>query len=638
MSEKRGLHVSLKSLEIKDRRPIANGAKFSSFGAYEAITAEVQYVVDPSHVANSRIVDLQHVTTDTNGVVEFNGNLLVIQPQAQPSCLLVDVPNRGNQVAARMFNRTLPTDLLKDPFAEGDGFLFEHGFTVATIGWQFDIYPGWSICVPTAKENGEEISGELVCQMQPGRDTQSLVFRDMSTDIWPPTGKGRLYRRQHTLAPYQLVPEEEWRFGRIKEGTFSDTPGFICSEKGFKKGVVYTFVYETIEAAVVGLGLCAVRDATAYLKSDGAADGFHPNEHAIAFGASQTGRFLRHFIYEGMNIDESGRTVFDAFIPHIAGGQRGDFNHRFAQPGSMGVPAAGQRFPFAMTKTHDDLTNREAGLRDRLDPSVKVITTNTSWEYWRGDAALAHIQTNGLNDADESDSDRFYMFSGTHHINGVLPLTSQLMVNGEETLYPLNTVSYTPLMRAVLINTLRWVLEGIDPPPSKVPRIEDRTLVDRGEVIGKFAEHADFETLPDPEQLTRLSVYSLGDRVAEGICDFPAGIEKHYPALVSDIDNTYNETAGIRLPEVEIPIGIHTGWNPKHPKHGAPQQTQTFAGFSWYANATKHLPTTEKARTAIEKVTEDLIDARYVLEEDRQLVIDNAMQRFEIASRVNLTK
>ena len=46
--------------------------------------------------------------------------------------------------------------------------------------------------------------------------------------------------------------------------------------------------------------------------------------HAYAFGASQSGAYLRQFLYLGLNQDERERPVFDGYLIHIAGGGRGN--------------------------------------------------------------------------------------------------------------------------------------------------------------------------------------------------------------------------------------------------------------------------------------------------------------------------
>ena len=59
-------------------------------------------------------------------------------------------------------------------------------------------------------------------------------------------------------------------------------------------------------------------------------------KRAYGFGISQSGRFLRTFLYYGFNQDEKGRRVFDGVMAHVAGAGRGSFNHRFAQPSRDG--------------------------------------------------------------------------------------------------------------------------------------------------------------------------------------------------------------------------------------------------------------------------------------------------------------
>ena len=84
---------------------------------------------------------------------------------------------------------------------------------------------------------------------------------------------------------------------------------------------VYTLVYAASDIPVVGAGLLALRDAAAALR---AGDGRSPLafgfDRVHAFGASQTGRLLRHFLALGLNTDEDGARVFDGVLAHIAGG------------------------------------------------------------------------------------------------------------------------------------------------------------------------------------------------------------------------------------------------------------------------------------------------------------------------------
>ena len=82
----------------------------------------------------------------------------------------------------------------------------------------------------------------------------------------------------------------------------------------------------------------------------------------MLFGVSQSGRFLRHLLYLGLDEDEQGRLVFDAVLPHVAGGRRGEFNLRFGQPSVNAQSAAGSLFPFADEPQTDPVTGQRDGL------------------------------------------------------------------------------------------------------------------------------------------------------------------------------------------------------------------------------------------------------------------------------------
>jgi hypothetical protein len=80
--------------------------------------------------------------------------------------------------------------------------------------------------------------------------------------------------------------------------------------------------------------LLATRDCVTWLRHAAAPD--NPAAGRLDFtyghGRSQCGRFLRQFIYDGLNLDESGQQAFDGLIPDVAGARRGEFNQRYGQP------------------------------------------------------------------------------------------------------------------------------------------------------------------------------------------------------------------------------------------------------------------------------------------------------------------
>ena len=621
--------------EVHRRESYAGGAPFGDLGPFEIMEGRARYQVDPDDPRNAAIIDLALAPRDRAGAVHFAGDFTLIAPQQTPSTkLLVDVPNRGRRLAFSQFNRAPPGELRDDPCAPGDGFLFRHGFALASIGWQWDIAEGLVLDAPEANRNDRAIEGDVVCRVQPGSDRPFVSFGQFGQVAYPPAGlddpNARLFVRDHDNAPLAEIPRGRWRFARSRGGDLERSGKFIHLDDGFEKGRIYTLVYRSRGVRVTGCGLLALRDAAASLRRGEGPNGTGFN-HVFAFGASQTGRALRHLLHLGLNADDAGNQVFDGVHIHIAGGQRGDFNHRFAQPSSAGAPAAGQQFPFAGTTTRDALTARTDGLYGRLAGSPwmpKVVITNTSWEYWRGDAALTHVASDGTCDLDGHPNERNYLFAGTHHVGGVWPPTDTFAVTGEKARFEFNVVDHGPLTRAAFLNLAAWVEHGTAPPPSTVPTLADGSLVSRSEVLVKFTRVLG-QAILDPECLGGLAVLDLGDDEAIGVLRFPAEEGAPYARLVADVDETLNERAGIRLPDVAVPIGCHTGWNPRHPDHGAPHLPAIFVGFSRFNN---DLPPEGGYEQDVRSCARALVDSRLLLPDDYERVVGNAMTRYRYAA------
>ena len=164
--------------------------------------------------------------------------------------------------------------------------------------------------------------------------------------------------------------------------------------------------------------MLAVRDCVSWLRHDTSAD--NPAAGRIDFtyghGRSQCGRFLRQFLYDGMNLDESGRQVFDGLNPHVAGARRGEFNQRCGQPSETnprGVRAVWSR------SIGDDLLLRHA----RWAGCRSIFTTNTSSEYWRSDCSLIHTDLSGEHDVEPPPEERIYLIAGHQHGPGEAVLT-----------------------------------------------------------------------------------------------------------------------------------------------------------------------------------------------------------------------
>ena len=366
---------------------------------------------------------------------------------------------------------------------------------------------------------------------------------------------------------------------------------------------------------------------------------------------SQSGRFLRSFLYHGLNYDEAGRAVFDGFIPHVAGGKRGEFNQRFAQPSSQATRSVNSLFPFADLDQTDPETGLTDGLLSRLAAQgelPKVMYTYTSSEYWAGHGALVHTDVEGQQDVEPPDAVRVYAFAGTQHALGGLPLTDTDPVDGYRGTHAFNCLEYRGLLRAALTNLDRWVSDGIAPPASQYPRISDGTAVAPAAAASSLEEIPGVK-LPCPvRKFTRLDFGP--DPLVPSV--IPATVGRDYPCLVSQVDADGNEVAGIRLPLVSVPLATHLGWNRRHADIGGEGQTLSTGGASGGTLRGSSIPfaaTREEREAAgdprlsieeryvsresflgqIEAAARQLVAGGYLLEEDVERMVAQAGEHYE---------
>ena len=447
-------------------------------------------------------------------------------------------------------------------------------------------------------------------------------------------------------APPRTIPRQSWSFARLEAGRVVADPNHVYLAAGFEPGRIYEVIYTTTGAPVIGLGLLAARDIVSFLRYSRSADNPCAGDiqHAYAFGASQSGRFLRQLLYLGLNEDETAQIVFDGVLVHIAGGKRGgDFNMRFGQP-SASLPS--DPFPFNEMAATDPVSGRRDGLLERLAARhrvPKIFFTNTSCEYWRGDASLIHTDATGARDVEPTASSRFYHFAGAQHSAGTLPLTDTNPQNGERGQQALNSVDYNPLLRALLVRMDRWVSRGrgaaAEPlsTPCRRQRCRAGTVKDVVTAIPgvRFPAH--------PPRVTRLD---FGPEAARGIATtLPPREGEAYPHFVPSVDPDGNELSGIRLPDVTVPLATYTGWNLRHPQIGAPDRLMSLMG------STIPFPATEVERNAkgdprrsiearypskaayldeVNHAAQHLIDTGYLLPEDLERILAQSARRWDL--------
>ena len=653
-------------MEIKSKTPSADGNVFGDTGAYEQLDGIVHFAVDPNHRANETIADLGLAPRNPDGLVEFSSDFRILRP-VDPELgnrrILLDVPNRGKPLALRNIN-SAPEVTPDAPMNPGNGFLMRQGYTVVWCAWQHDVpdIPGvMRINVPDAVLDDAPISGKVVVTFQLNSSSQIEYLSSRNHQAYKASDVNEklavMTVQEHEDAPEQIVPREQWSFSRLESGNTVPDDSHVYLESGFEPGKVYQVIYTTSGAPVVGLGNLATRDITTFLRYSSLEEG-NPLagriEKAYSFGVSQSGRFLRLFLYLGLNHDEASQIAFDGFMPHVAGGKMGEFNHRFAQPSSQASRSGNSLFPFSDETQIDPETGLSDGLLSRLSSQgdlPKIMYTHTPSEYWAGHGSLMHTNMTADIDVDPPEEVRIYVFASTQHALPSFPPADN-DTDGYHAQYSFNIVDYRALLRAALVNMDHWVTDGKSAPPSQHPRIDAGTAVTPQELSSSF-EKIPGGKFPNPmRRFTRLD-FGPDPFVPTRI---PVQIGKVYPNLVSAVDDDANEIAGIQLPFISVPLGTHMGWNLRHQDIGGADQvigtggasggtlrgsTLPFAATSKdrkevgdprlsveerYASKSQYLELVEQAATK-------LITQRYILKEDIEDIKQQASEHYDLFSR-----
>jgi hypothetical protein len=580
-------------VEILSRADVQDGRAFGLAGAYEKIVGRVYFAADPANIHNRQIVDLDKALRNAQGEVEFSADLYLFKPKDMNKgngAVLFEVSNRGGRGILRLVDGGGSSE----PNGEiGDGFLLREGYTIAWLGWQFDLADEGEkvrLFAPVAHDaGGKEIHGLVRSDFTLSQKADDMPLghimlgpnggKSYPVDD-PASAKNVLTVRETPTGARQIIPRSQWSFAHSVDGKLVNDPHFIHLGGGFQPGKIYEVVYEAKDPVVVGTGLAAVRDFLSYLKYDPQATA--PVRRVYAVGISQSGRFLRHFLYQDFNADEQGRQVIDGVIAHVAGAGRGSFNHRFAQPSRDAQPLSSiffptDVFPYTDLPETDLETGETAGLLDAASKShtaPKIFFTNTSYEYWGRAASLIHTSADGLKDAAPGENARIYFLAGLQHFS--VPFPPQKAAAGSD-LASQQRPNPNPVQwfwRALITDMDQWVKDGTAPPPNTYPRIADSTLVP----LSKWA----FPKIPGvntPHEMNLGYRLDFGPQWKAGIVSIePPKVGKPFGVLVPQTDAAGNDLGGVRLPELQVPLASYTGWNLRDPSIGVADLRLSFLG------------------------------------------------------------
>jgi len=647
-------------IEITSRSDVQGGKPFGDAGPYERIVGRAFYAVPVANLQNQRIVDLDKADNLKDGEVEFSSEFIVVRPKDPKrgnGSMLLEVPNRGRaRIIALVDGGTLD---LKDV---GDAWLLRNGYTVASLGWQWDAVgdDALHMYAPIAKDHGKTITallrGDFTLAKQLDEVPLGHYFPFMAGGIggseYPVAAsddpRNVLTVRDRPTTRRTVIPRWQWQFAHTINGQLEPSNRHIHLNGGFQPGKIYEYVYVVRDPVIAGLGFAAVRDFASYAKHD--PDAIAPVTRVYGEGISQNGRFLRDFLYQGFNADERARMALDGVLAHVAGAGRGSFNYRFAQPSRDSQPMSSifyptDIFPFTDQPETDPVTGEKACLLDRAIAEKvvpKIFLSHTSYEYWGRTTSLIHTTADGKHDMRISDHVRIYMFTGLQHFSGPFPPakgTGDLLSQEPQSPLP---IKY--FWRAMIANMDAWVRSNTAPPESRYPKIADRTLVP----LAKYK----FPAIPGvnrPHELVQAWHLDFGLNWHNGILSIqPPKVGKPFSPLVPQADSDGNDRGGIQLPAVTVPLATFTGWNLRDPSIGAPDQLVSFEGSRLpFAKTAEERNRTHDPRKSIaeryrsrqdyrnryQEAITNLVRERYILDEDRGALVELGEQEWDLATK-----
>jgi hypothetical protein len=462
-----------------------------------------------------------------------------------------------------------------DANALANSFLMPRGYTLVFSGWDYSAGTSTAnfnsiINLPVAKNpDGTSITGpsyEYIVMGNATTTTYNLNYKAATLD----KTKATLTTRKLLNDVPVVIPASGWEY--VDESNIRLLPAGTT----FNQADIYEFMYTAKDPTVNGIGFAAIRDFMAFLRYANADDVGTANPLAgdilrvYTEISSQPGRMLNDFRNLGFNQAEGGQKVFDGHMQWIAAADGINMNLRFSQPGRTErnrqdhLYAEGL-FPFANESTTDHITGKTAGRYDRCTGSntcpfaMEIYSGN---EYWVKAASLFHTNTQGTADLPGHPLTRYYFMSSMRHGTG----NGNAKGNCQQFDNPLDS---SPVQRALFIALDDWASKGIAPPASRVPRLADGTLVPPLPQSGMG-----FPNIPGVTYnglMTTRYRFNYGPRFDQGIMDLnpPTVVPSYqnnplngpiYNNMIPKTDADGNDIAGVRLPDVRVPLNTYTGW------------------------------------------------------------------------------
>jgi Alpha/beta hydrolase domain len=571
--------------------PTFGGYSWPGVGQYEKIVGIAFGEVDPTNPQNAVIADIAMAPRNGRGNVEYSFDFYILKPidlSKGNHRVMYEPPNRGRKTWASLGRVTVdpggngndPGSAITDPAVLANAFLMPRGFTMVWSGWDASAGnngagfntriggpTGPSTLLAVAKNpDGSTITGPAFEYIvTSGTNPFTLTYPAASLNKSAAT----LTHRVHLDDVPVTVPASGWTYNATGTSINLVPPGWVNQD-------IYEFSYTAKNPTVNGLGFAAVRDWNAWLRyetddGNGTANPLAGDIQRIFTEiSSQPGRFLNDFRHLGFNQAENGRQVFDGLMQWIAAGDGINMNYRWSQPGRTErnrqdhLFAEGV-FPFANVTTTDPFTGKTDSRLTRCEAThtcpvaVEIYSAN---EFWVKAGSLMTTTPDGTADLPDPPFARNYFISSHQH--GVGSATSK--GNCQQFQNPLDSA---PIQRALFLALDAW-LDGTLPPATRVPRLADGTLVPPLPQAGMGFPNIPGVTYTGLKTTRYLFNYGP-DYYTTGVPtinppmitppyeDNP--LNGHiYPSFIPKTDSDGNDIAGVRLPDVTVPLATYTGW------------------------------------------------------------------------------
>lgn len=586
--------------EIIETLPAFAGSSFGDVGSYEIVNAKAHLWLDPLAEQNQQVVDLEFAPKNSEGYVEYSTDVVILRPadlSAGRRVVVYDVPNRGSKVINRVGNDVgLDSDMTTAEEA-GNGFLMRQGYTMVWSGWQHDtgnlLPTAIKANLPVATTDEGPLTGQVHLEHVFNNTVSPTELRLEYPAVDMEKSRVSLTVRQRNGDTPFPIPDDDWEFT-------SPTTIAITRNDSFDAGAIFQITYTAKDPIVAGLGFTATRDLLSFLRYENADAQGNPNplldlsaadcettadgscldanahiELLLGTGVSQSSRYLRDYLWQGFNTDTAERQVFDGIIPFIAGSRKTFTNTRFGMPDRFSrqheenlVP--GNQFPFHYPETTDPVTAEIGGLLDdcsRRNHCPKILHMDNSSEFWQAGASLVGTDGDGQ-DIEQPSNVRLFAIAGAPHIaTPPGPLYCK---------YPGTPMNYRAVARGLLSSLNDWTAGRSDPPASQWPRLDRDELAHPGD-----------QTAVGFPDLSNLGIDYNGVANLFPVVDYsvypPQASSSSWKAYVMTTDTDGNDLAGVRLPDISVPLGTYLGWNHRAPGFAEGELCFLFGSFIPFA-------------------------------------------------------